>query len=321
MRKHLLAIALIITGAPGCDNVGWGGIDFEVLPPAEPEASAVAEVEGEEERERIPGPVLLAGTRTEERGDFVVVGEVRPDGLHTFPDPDYPEDTDRLGELTAPGAEWTVFSEGVRVGRLVVERAGPAADFCGERTAVSGILELVPSAAGAERLLALPAPDGDDRPREPYGEIQHVYDQRVASLQVAGEAIREYGARWPTQGVLDAREHIQAFRLRDAPGESVAATFVVNDQLAVAPPAASAWALFVVAEQVGGEYVEAFTWYRNVEVEGKGAPRYFDHFDWDGDGSDEILLDVFGANRRWFAALSRREGTWVRTFRDTCDAP
>ena len=28
-----------------------------------------------------------------------------------------------------------------------------------------------------------------------------------------------------------------------------------------------------------------FAWYRPVDTEGKGAPRYFGHLDWDGDGS------------------------------------
>jgi len=32
----------------------------------------------------------------------------------------------------------------------------------------------------------------------------------------------------------------------------------------------------------------------------------------------EILLDVFGASRRWFAALEARDGEWVRSFEDAC---
>ena len=73
-----------------------------------------------------------------------------------------------------------------------------------------------------------------------------------------------------------------------------------------------------MGEQAGEEYREAYTWYREVDTEGKGAPRYFDHLDWDGDGTDEILLDVLGSNRRWFAALSYRDGAWARTFQDSC---
>jgi hypothetical protein len=323
MRKHLLAIALIITGAPGCDNVGWGGIDLEVAPPTEAEGPVAVEAEAEVQStpDRVLGPVLIAGTREGERGNFVVVGEVQADALRTFPDPAFPGDRERLAAVVAPGAEWIVFSEGVRVGRLTVEQADPAQGCCGDRTALSCILEMVPSAATAERLVALPEAHASGRPREPYREFAHVYDQRVATLSVAGDAIRRYGARWPTLGVLDARDHIQAFQLRNAPGQSVAATFVVNDQLAVTPPSPGAYALFVMGQERDGTYSEAYTWYRNAEDEGKGVPRYFDHLDWNNDGTDEILLDVLGEDRRWFASLSLRNGTWVRTFQDACGAP
>ncbi len=323
MRKHLLAIALIITGTTGCDNVGWGGMDFEVRPPPEPEVEAVTEgdPEGAVEPERVEGPLLLAGLRTGERADMVVVGEIRSDALRAFPDPDHPEDQERLEELSAEGAEWVLFSEGVRVGRFVVERSGPAADFCGGRLALSGVVELVPSAAEAERLLALPPDAGELREREPYEQHQHVYDQRVATLSIAGEAIPRYGATWPELGVLDARDHIQAFQLRNTPGQSIAATFMSEDELAVGAPAQDAYSLFLMGQQRGGEYTEAYSWYQEAGVSGKAAPRYFDHLDLDGDGNDEIVLDVFGANGRWFAGLSRRDGQWMRTFNDRCGAP
>jgi hypothetical protein len=79
-----------------------------------------------------------------------------------------------------------------------------------------------------------------------------------------------------------------------------------------------AYALFTLGERAGEVQREAFVWYRSVDSEGKGAPRYHDHLDWDGDGADEILLDVLGANRRWFAGLGRRNRAWVRTFEDEC---
>ena len=148
-----------------------------------------------------------------------------------------------------------------------------------------------------------------------------MYDQRVATLAIAGDAIPRYGARWPDAGTLDARDHIQAFQLRNTPGQSVAATFVVNDQLAVGPPSAGAYALFVVAQERGAEYAEAYAWFRDAGAEGKGIPRYFDHLDWNNDGTDEMLLDVLGANQRWFATLSYRDGAWLRTFQDACGSP
>lgn len=323
MRKHLLVLAVILTAATGCDNVEWGEFRVELKPPPERERAASSEVESaplssSSGPENVDGALLLAGVRNGERATFTLVGEVLPEGLTMFPDARFPEDADRLAAATAPGSEWVLFSEGVRVGRMVTESASQAPGFCGERATLTGVVELVPSAASAERLLAMPASDGEGRGYEPYRAVVHDYDQRVASLTIAQEVIRDVGATWPTQGVLDARDHVQAFQLRNAPGEAIAATFMQADELDVRPPGPRAYALFVMGEIVGGAYQQSYSWYREVDAEGKGAPRYFDHLDWDGDGTDEILLDVFGANRRWFAALSHRDGEWVRTFQDAC---
>jgi len=321
MQKHLLAIALILTGTAGCDNVAWGGIDVQLQPP--PTAEGVAEDDTDDgvatdTVTKVPGPLLLAGERSGERADLVLVGELLAHGLSSFPDPRFPEDATRLAEISSPGSEWILFSEGVRVGRMIADASAPAEEYCGARVRISGVVELVPSAAGARRLLALPATDAESEPYEPYAEHPHVYEQRVASLSIAGDAIPRYGATWPSGGVLDIREHIQAFQPEGMPEPWIAATFVNQDQLAVASPGQGAYGLFVVGRPAAEEFTEAFTWYRSVEAEGKGVPRYHDHLDWDDDGSSEILLDVFGASRRWFAALEARDGEWVRLFEDAC---
>lgn len=322
MRKHLLAVALILTVATGCDNVAWGGAEVQLRAPATPEPADTTpgddQAEAGDSVVKVPGPILLAGQREGPRAELVLVGEILADGLHSFPDPRYPRDSLRLAELTEPGAEWTLFSEGVRVGRMVTDASEPAPEYCGSRVRVSGVVELVPTAADAVRLFAVPAVDGEAHPYETYEEHAHGYDQRVASISLAGDAIRRYGATWPANGVLDTRAHIQAFQLADAAAPWIAASFVNGDELAIASPGQGAYALFVMGRPAGEEWVEAFTWFRSVEAEGKGAPRYHDHLDWDEDGDDEILLDVFGANRRWFAALDRQDGAWVRSYEDAC---
>ena len=93
-----------------------------------------------------------------------------------------------------------------------------------------------------------------------------------------------------------------------------------EDELAVSSPGQGAYALFVIGEQVGDAHESVYVWYRAVDTAGKGAPRYFDHLDWDDDGAQEILLDVFGSNRRWFAGLGQTDGSWVLTFQDVCAA-
>jgi len=319
MRRYLLAIAVILTAATGCDNVSWGGIDVEIVhPQSTPEAAAEeATVPGEAGTPRVAGPVLLAGVREGSRATLTVVGEVQGDAVAAFPDTTSPEDVERLAALTAAGSRWILFSEGVRVGSMTADASGVAQDFCGPRATISGVVELVPPASTAERLLALPAATAD-REYQPFRALAHVYDQRVASLTLAGEAIPRFGANWPAGSLLEARQDIQAFQMVGTAGTSIAATFMYEDQLAVVPPGPRAYALFVLGVESGDTYREAYAWYREVDTDGKGAPRYFSHLDWDGDGSAEILLDVFGSDRRWFAGLAQRGGQWIRTFQGTC---
>jgi len=183
MRKHLLAMAVILTVATGCDNVAWGGIDVTLKspPPSSRNRTAAPEVGEDSTSANVDGPILLAGVREGTRADFVVVGEVHPEALRVFPDPDFPEDVDRLSRITAPGSEWILFSEGVRVGRMVVDETRQASEFCGSPTTLSGVVELVSPAAAAERLLALPTGSAAEHPYEDYRSISHVYDQRVAT--------------------------------------------------------------------------------------------------------------------------------------------
>jgi hypothetical protein len=320
MRRHLLAIAVILTVAPGCDNVGWGGVDVKwVPPPAGPAGSDSGAAAAEEAAPPEPhGPLLLAGLRSESRATLVVVGEVHGEVL-AYPSQDTTaEARQRLAEQIAPGTEWVLFSEGVRVGRMTVDADGRAPEYCSPRPTVSGVVELVPPASSADRLIALPAAVAGDREYDRFLHETDSYDQRVATLTLAGDVIPRVQARYPPDGLVAARKDLEIFRTRRAAGPTIAATFMYRDSLTVAPPGQGAYALFIMGDQTGDQYRESFVWYRAVDTEGKGAPRYFGALDWDGDGDQEILLDVYGANRRWFAGLAQQGGRWVRTFQDTC---
>lgn len=321
MQKHLLAVALILTGATGCDNVAWGGIDVQLqAPPASGEAvdSLASTPSGADSLAKVPGPILLAGARAAERADLVVVGEFLEGGLATFPDPRFPGDSARLAAISAPGSEFILFAEGARVGRLVVDTSDTALDHCGEPTRVSGVVELVPSAADADRFLALPADDARDVPYSPFSVHSDAFDQRVAALAIARDVINRNGATIPSDGVLGIREHTQAFQPVDADAPWVATTFVHQDQAGIGSPSQGAYGLLVVGQPEGDGFVEAFSLFRSVESEGKGVPQYHDHMDLDGDGASEILVHVFGATRRWFALLDRRDGQWLRSYEDSC---
>ncbi len=104
-----------------------------------------------------------------------------------------------------------------------------------------------------------------------------------------------------------------------APAEAIAATFMYRDQLGMSAPSAGAYSLFLMGHASGEGYEPDYVWYRPVDSDGKGAPRYFDHLDWDGDGTEEVLLESlrFGASLVRCARPSGVE-TWVRTSEDSC---
>jgi len=314
-------MAVILTVATGCDNVAWGGVEVELMPPPTAVVGGGEDPDpagGTETPRRVRGPLLLAGVREGSQATLTVVGEVRGDSVTAFPDPAEPDDPERVAELMAVGSEWILFAEGVRVGRLQADRSGTSDEYCTPRAFVSGVVELVPDAGGVERLLALPASVGEERPYRDYAALSRDYDQGVATLTIAQQVIPRVGAPWPAEGLLAARQDIQAFQPDGLEGQAVAATFLYRDQLAVAPPGQGAYAVFVLGTPAGSGYREGYSWYRAVATDGKGVPTYFAHLDWDGDGDSEILLDVLGSNRRWHAGLSQRQGEWVRTFQHAC---
>ncbi len=325
MRRRWLAIAVILTVPSGCDNVTWGGVDVHMQSPSQDADSAAASTAaadstGTEERLTPPvGPILLAGVRDGDSATLAVAGFVQGDGLQAFSADDSMPDrrTDFVRHMLAPDSQLVLFAEGVRVGRLTVARTGVDDSFCVPRPTVTGVIELVPAAAGASRLLAFPDSSGSTRPYGAYEALEDRYPQRVASLNLAMEAIPNVGATWPPS-LLDTRADIRVFQLPGSEGVSVAATFLYHDRLTMAAPGPNAYALFVMGSERQGEYRSDFVWYQKASDDGKGAARYFDHLDLNGDGRDEVILDVLGNGRRWFATLGWRNGSWTRTFQDPC---
>lgn len=325
MRRRWLLLAVILTVPSGCDNVSWGGVEVRMQPPPAQAEVAAPSTEGAERDVPLPplpdGPILLAGTREGDQATLTVVGEVQGDAVIPLPgDAEAPGFMAHFTRtLLAPGTELILFAEGVRVGRLTITERSEDSRFCAPRPQVTGTVELVPGAAGASRVLALLDTAASRRPYGTFRASGHDYDQRVASLALASDAIPDVGAAWPPS-LLESRADIQAFRLPDAPGPSVAATFLFADRLAAAPAGEGAYALFVIGTQEGGAYRSSYIGFRRAD-QGKGAPRYFSHLDWDGDGDSEILLEVFGDSSRWYASLGQRGGAWAQTFQDPCGDP
>jgi hypothetical protein len=312
MRRHLLATAAILIGVSGCDNVAWGGVEMELMPPpaAEPGTPAEAAPPEEPAPPEVARPLLLAGTRTDATVTLVVVGELSDGAVVTA------TQTSLAGGATE-GSEWILFTDGVRVGRMTAETIGPAESYCPSTPALSGTLELVPSASALERFLALPAAMVDVR-HEPHRPLEDNYDQRVASLTFAQEAIPLLGAEWPDGGVLPTRQDVQAFQPAGTESPTLAASYVYQDGFRVGNPPRGAYALFNMSSRQGGQFRETFQWFQSADSLGKGVPRYFSHLDWDGDGEGEVVLDVFGSERRWHAVLEQTNGGWTRGFESPC---
>jgi hypothetical protein len=321
MRRHFLAIAVILTVPTGCDNVAWGGIEVSVESP-----ETVGEGRSGSESEAVPteavapteplGPMLLAGTRNGSALTLTPVGVLNPSGLE--PLPTEPERRDEALDALRVGSEWVLFAGGVRVGTATVSGTRASSQVCGLGTVLDAVPRLLPAAAGADRLLALPDAMAGEWAFGDYAPLAHTYDQRVASLDIGRNALPRVGAPWPPNGMLPVRRDIRAFQPNGDATPSFAASFVVGDTLDTSSPSPTSYSLFIMADQGPQGFRETYLSYRTAE-EGKAAPRFFDHLDWDEDGSDEVLLEVFGEGLRGYVALERGpDGSWTRSFGSAC---
>lgn len=330
IRPHRWAtVFVILTALPGCDNVVWGGLDVRLERPSSSLEAAPAEEPDSVEQGPLAlpsGPILYLARREGDRATLVPVALV---GDEAGPAPlpreiGSPEYRGRFeAEKMGPGSSFTLFTEGSRVGTLAVDRPqAPDSSYCVPRPRAGGSVELVPSATAAETFLALPDGDPSDSrtvgtPRGGWEPRSSTYAQRVASLEMAGELISDRGIPWPFS-VLEARKDLRIFDLAGSREPALAATFLYRDELRVAPTEEQAWAMFYVAVHDGAAYRPAYVWLRDYQEEGKGAPRYVSHFDWNGDGRPEVLMEVLGADSRWFAAAGVRAGTWQTLYQDPC---
>ena len=324
MQREHLAIAVILTLATGCDNVAWEGLELRLNPPASSSAISseqsviTPDLADEEQSLGISKrPILLSGKRTGSTAKLTAVGEVNGNSLTAISNQGLRSEIS-LGLITQ-GSEWVLCSEGVRIGRMIAQEVSIDDSFCTLRPTISGIVELVSEASDVEQLIALPIDVAGSRSFQPYTAYRHNYNQRVASLALASEVIPSLGAEWPPS-ILDSRTDIHAFQLPGEPRQAIAATFLHQDRMITSPPEPGAYSLFVMGDATSGTYEISYMWYRLAESQGKGVPRYLDHIDWNGDGSEEILLEMFGSEDRWFAGLAKQDGRWIRSFEDSCNS-
>jgi hypothetical protein len=311
--------------AAGCDNVEWAGSEVHLQPPPPVERAPgdTLGAPGDDERPPPPlpeGPVLFMGTRSGPRVTLRPVAELRGDTLVPLLDdegtPGFLEHfrTRRL----AAGAEFTLFAGGVRVGTLMADTSAVIDDACRARVTVSGLAELTLAAANATRFLALPRDQAPPGRHDGFVADAPGAEEAAISLNLASRVIMREEAYWP-DNLGQARASLHRIPLAGTEGTGVAATFLFRDRLAVEPPESPvAYSLFVLGSGGAEGNSPAWDWYREVERDGKGAPRHFETADWDGDGDAEILLEVFGDQARWVAALDLRNGRWERVFEESC---
>lgn len=318
-------IALILLGLSACDNVEWGGIQVKVESPARGDSTAVEEAveageEGPEGPALPPGPVVFTAQRTEGgRVALRPLASVGQDTLLSFPlQREEPGFNDLLvAERMSPGTRYTLFAEGTRVGTVVADTVVSRPGRCGSLPVAVGTVELVPEAMAVERFIALPEGSGLPRRHSPFLPREHNYDQRVAGLSLASDAIGSSGAVWP-QSVLETRADMQAFELDGDRTGGIAGTFLFQDALRVGPSLTqAAWSILVVGTGGPVNYDMAYMAYRPVS-QGKAAMRFFEQADWDEDGEAELVIEVFGEESRWFMALDRVNGAWRAVHEDRC---
>jgi hypothetical protein len=324
-------LLLIVALVSGCDNVEWGGAEVRLEPPPAPVSSApdtLQSTSGDSAAVPLPelpsDPVLFMGSRRGSTVEMVPVAELTPSGPVALPsEEDAPGFNRHWMESRFPrGRELTLLAAGTRVGTLVVDTTGVAADWCETRPTLTGTPELVPGAAGTQRFLAVARPD-DAGPELRHGRYRTARDTeelRSTGLRLAYTAIARSEAPWPPS-VRGALRDMQTLYLHPDSAPALAATFAYQDQLAVGEAEGpNAYALFFVAEAEADGYGLSFVRYRRAE-DGKAMPRYFQHADWDGDAAAEILVELFGSEARGVLLLDRGPDGWREAFELPCAPP
>jgi len=330
--RRTAPLALILSTLTACDNVEWAGASYELQPPPKPDPVVVDTVpEEDDSAQPIPlpeGPILALVEVNGDRASLIPLAEVTTEGLAELADEDtLPGFNARfVRQLLAPGSVFSLYLRGIPVGRMVLDGDAGAEDrierdprFCFSAFRVPGFVELAPSVTGVQRFLALAESTPVGLPRgTPLPPSEATRGMSINSMRLFEEQVRALEARWPTN-IETARRDLQLLDLGRGNSSAIASTFQFRDQLQVGEPQdGSAYSLFILGENPDVAYNAESVWYRPVSSEGKGAPLLMDMLDWDGDGAAELLLDVLGAEDRWFAVVEERRGSFERTFQHAC---
>jgi hypothetical protein len=315
--RRALLLALILTAAPACDNVYWGGSDIEIVPP--PPAASMQPVQPDEQvfaEFGLPrGQVIFHLGQTGEGWQLIPVGEISGDTVRTIRRPAgvAPQAyEDRFRETVVPvGAQFEVFRRGARVGTFTAQRNGPVTR-CGVPT-VLGNNTVVAAAADVSHFLAFrqglaPQVRGEYSPPQITGSI------RTYASIIAERLILQAGLPRP-RSWAGAQRDLQAIEIAPGGHPEMAATYLVGDSLAVGPADPQGYSVFYIADfETRRGYMPVFQEVRDYRRGGKAAPRLVDYVNWTGSEGVEILLEVFGQDQSWYEAVGLRNGGWRKIW-------
>jgi hypothetical protein len=302
------ALLLIVTALSACDNVRWGGTDVQIVPPPPalgtepiaPDAQAFAEL-------GLPtGSVLFHLVRGEGGAQLIPVAELAGDSLRALRrpadvSPSAYEDRFRSAVMP-PGAQFDVFRRGARVGTFVVQGAG-AVTRCGVPTA-TGNITVVAAAADIGEFLAFrhglaPEVRGEYVPLPITGSIR-TYASIVAERLVLQNGLPRPRS-WP-----GAQRDLQAVEIAAGGNPEMAATYLVGDSLAIGPADPRGYSVFYLADyETRRGYQPIYSEVRNYANTGKAAPRLVDYLDWNGDGKQDVLIQLYLADQATYETVGQ----------------
>lgn len=315
----LVSAGLIVIAATGCDNVEWGGASLDVEAPASRDGDADSEPAPEAPAVPTlpPGDLLFFVSMEGPQTLVLPLAFVDADQASSLP----PLDNPRLGPLLrdrlAGIKELTLFAEGSRAGTALVSEAAEPDPQCLSQPRFLAGAELRRDLGDRTTFLALPRSDvhrehGVVQPPAPVREV------RAASLSLAGNIISEAGAVWPPS-ILGIRRDIRLFE--GEAGLAVAASFLYRDRLDTSPPPAGSYSIFVMGEERPDSVHSTYSDFHRSGTDGKLAPRFLGQLDWDGDGRDEVVLELLSDARRGFRLLERTDDGFVNALEVTCASP
>lgn len=317
-RIHRVGAILILTALAACDNVQWGGADLQIVPPPPPhdavriapDAQAFAEI-------GMPtGNVLFHVLREGEQNRLVPVAEVSGENIREIRRPATvsPEAYEAaFRETVLPvGAQFVLYRRGARVGSFTAQAAGPITP-CGVPT-VTGTITTVAAAADVGEFIAFrqglaPEVAGEYLAPQITGSIR-TYASILAERLVLQNGLPRPRS-WP-----GAQRNLQSIEIMPGAHPEMAATYLVGDSLAVGPADAQGYSVFYIADfETRRGYTPIYSEVRNYTQGGKAAPMLVDHLDWNGSGSPNVLVRVFGPAQSWYQVIGQdARGQWTKRW-------